>query len=106
MTTHLRSQGSPFRRRYIFNRQDALVFAFVLWLSCLGFGFAQEIPANLLKEDFQILRSALEEGHGGIYRYTPKLDMDRTFARAYRKLNKPMTDVEFWRLLAPGCGAR
>ena len=63
--------------------------------------FGQEIPAKLLQEDFQIMRHALEKAHGGIYRYTTKAEMDRTFDRAYRKIDHPMTDLEFWRLVAP-----
>src|ERR1051325_10894671 len=101
MSTQLRSQGSHFRRGYKINRNAALLFTSILWLFSLRFGFGQEIATNLLQDDFKIMRSALEEGHGGIYRYTTKADMDRTFASAYRKLNKPMTDVEFWRLVAP-----
>ena len=61
----------------------------------------QEIPIEHLQEDFQIMRHALEEAHGGIYRYTSKAEMDRTFDRAYRKIDHPMTDMEFWRLAAP-----
>ncbi len=47
------------------------------------------------------MRHALEEAHGGVYRYTSKAEMDRTFDRAYRKIDRPMTDLEFWRLAAP-----
>jgi hypothetical protein len=61
----------------------------------------EKIPPKLLQEDFQIMRHALEEGHGGIYWYTSKADMDRTFDRAYRKIDHPMTDLEFWCLAAP-----
>src|SRR5438477_11599878 len=63
--------------------------------------FSQQIPPKLLQEDFQIMRHALEEAHGGIYRYTSKRDMDRAFDRAYATINQPMTDLEFWRLVAP-----
>src|SRR3954464_10007021 len=62
---------------------------------------AETISAKLLREDFQIMRLALEESHGGIYRYTSKAAMDRTFARAYRKIDHPMSALEFWRLVAP-----
>ena len=44
---------------------------------------------------------ALEEAHGGIYRYMSKADLDRTFSRAYRKIDRQMSAVEFWRLVAP-----
>jgi hypothetical protein len=59
------------------------------------------VSAQLLQEDFQIMRHALEEGHAGIYWYSSKGDMDRTFDLAYRKIDHPMTDLEFWRLAAP-----
>jgi hypothetical protein len=61
----------------------------------------QGIPIEHLQEDFQIMRRALEEAHGGIYRYTSKAEMDRTFDRAYRKIDHPMTELEFWRLAEP-----
>jgi hypothetical protein len=57
-------------------------------------------PAQLL-EDFQIARRALEEGHSGIYRYTPKHRLDEIFDQAARSLDRPMDAVEFYRVLAP-----
>ena len=57
-------------------------------------------PAQLL-EDFQIARRALEEGHSGIYRYTPKARLDQIFNQAARSLNHPMDAYEFFRVLSP-----
>lgn len=54
-----------------------------------------------LVADFRIARQALEEGHSGIYRYTDKTQLDRVFDRAQHTLIKPMTAVEFYRILAP-----
>ena len=54
-----------------------------------------------LTEDFQILRKALEEGHSGIYRYTPKAELDAAFDKAEKSLSRPMTCVAFYRLVAP-----
>jgi hypothetical protein len=62
---------------------------------------AQEIPARLLQRDFQIMRHALEEAHGGLYRYTKKSDMDQTFDQAYKRIDHAMTGLEFWALVAP-----
>jgi C-terminal processing protease CtpA/Prc len=59
------------------------------------------IPPEQLKEDFHILRQALEEGHPGIYRYTPKPEMDKRFEDAEKLLDKPMTAQEFFRIVAP-----
>ena len=73
-------------------------------LSCLlatCVGSAEPIPEKLLQEDFRILRNALEQAHGGIYRYTSRSEMDRTFDLALRALDRPMTDLEFWRVIAP-----
>ncbi len=48
----------------------------------------QAIPTRLLAEDFQIMRQALEQAHGGLYRYTSKADMDSTFDRAYKRIDQ------------------
>ena len=58
-----------------------------------------------LREDFRIARRALEEGHSGIYRYTPKPAMDRVFDTAERSLDHPMDVFEFARVLAPAIAA-
>ncbi|HYL78210.1 MAG TPA: S41 family peptidase [Bryobacteraceae bacterium] len=60
-----------------------------------------KIETKLLQEDFRVARSALEEGHSGIYRYTPKADLDRAFDTAAKRIVEPMTSLEFYRLLAP-----
>ena len=60
-----------------------------------------KIEPGLLQEDFRIFRSALEEGHSGIYRYTPKAEMDRAFDDAAERIGRPMNVLEFYRLLAP-----
>ena len=57
-------------------------------------------PADL-REDFAIARHAFEEAHPGLYRYTPKPQLDRVFADAERKLDHPMTAWEFYGVLAP-----
>src|SRR5215813_13865664 len=54
-----------------------------------------------LAEDYALFRKTLEEGQPGIYRYTPKEEMDRIFAEAQDHLNKPMGSLEFYRVLAP-----
>jgi uncharacterized protein (TIGR03435 family) len=57
-------------------------------------------PAELRK-DLQVLRESLEEGDPGIYRYTPKAEMDRAFDGAAKELDRSMTALEFYRALAP-----
>ena len=60
-----------------------------------------KVEPSLLQEDFRIYRSALEEGHSGIYRYTPKPEMDRAFDAAAKHIVRSMSALEFYRLLAP-----
>jgi len=47
------------------------------------------------------MRRALEESHGGLYRYTRKPEMDRTFDHAYKTIDHPMTGLQFRALVAP-----
>jgi hypothetical protein len=54
-----------------------------------------------LREDLAVLRSSLEEGHGGFYRYSSKAEMDLVFDGAARDIAVPMTELEFYRFLAP-----
>src|ERR1035438_7827197 len=53
-----------------------------------------------LREDFQIMRHSLEEGHPGLYRYTKKTDLDRIFDETENSLNHPMDFYEFYRVMA------
>jgi peptidase S41-like protein len=83
----------------------AVTFALV---SAIGAQDASPLPKfspDQLREDFQIARRALEEGHSGIYRYTPKAELDRVFDAASKSLDRPMDAVEFFRVLAPAVAA-
>lgn len=57
-----------------------------------------------LKEDFHLLRKALEEAHPALYKFTSKKSMDSLFNAVERSLNKEMTEANFWTLLAPVFG--
>jgi Peptidase family S41 len=56
-------------------------------------------PAQL-REDLQVARQSLEEGHPGLYRYTRKAELDRIFDEAEKSLNRPMDFYEFYRVMA------
>jgi hypothetical protein len=58
-----------------------------------------------LREDFQIARQSLEEGHSGLYRYTKKAELDRIFDEAEKSLDHPMDFYEFYRVMAPTIAA-
>jgi hypothetical protein len=64
-----------------------------------------ELAPAQLQEDFQRLRFTLEHAHAALYRYTPKVEMDARLDAVALRLNRPMTDLEFYRLLAPIIGA-
>lgn len=54
-----------------------------------------------LREDFTVLRKVLEEAHIGLYRYRIKASADSLFDAQYRQLNRPMTELEFLRIVNP-----
>ncbi len=86
------------------------VFCFI-FLCCLSpraqeskeeeFDPEKKFAVKQLKDDFVLLKNALEEGHGGLYRYTSKEELDRQFESIFKNLDQPLTEVEFLRLLYP-----
>jgi len=48
-----------------------------------------------MQADFDLMRKALEEAHTGLYRYSTKAEMDRSFDAQRAKLNREMTDAQF-----------
>jgi len=58
-----------------------------------------------LREDFQIARQSLVEGHSCLYRCTKKVDLDRIFDEAEKSLDHPMDSYEFYRVMAPTIAA-
>jgi C-terminal processing protease CtpA/Prc len=65
------------------------------------FNPGKKFAVKELKNDFRLLRTALEEGHGGLYRYTPKQELDQQFETVLSKLTQPLTAREFLLHLAP-----
>jgi len=65
----------------------------------------QKFEPKQLREDFQIARQSLEEGHPGLYRHAKKIELDRVFDNAEMSLNHPMDFYEFYRLMAPTIAA-
>jgi hypothetical protein len=61
----------------------------------------REFSSSELHQDFQILQSALEEAHPGIYRYTTKEEFDILFDSLKSRMNLTMTEIEFFRFLSP-----
>ena len=77
----------------------------LLLAATMASALAAPLTNSALQADFQLARRALEEAHGGIYRYTSKTELDRVFDAAARKLDRPMEAIEFQRILAPAIAA-
>jgi hypothetical protein len=80
-----------------------IIFVFVLCYQPLSpqDNDGKTYTPDQLRKDFTILRNALEEGHAGLYRYTPKKELDEHFESIEKKLDRSMTEMEFYRMLAP-----
>lgn len=66
---------------------------------------AAALTPQQLRADLQLARRALEESHGGIYRYASKAEIDRAFDAAATQLDKPLHARAFQRVLAPAVAA-
>ena len=82
----------------------SLLTAFLLTAN-LCFGQHSVISSKALKQDFEIFRGALEEMHPGIYWYSSKKEMDNVFDEIKGALDKEMTSLAFYKLLARAISA-
>src|ERR1700752_2626882 len=60
----------------------------------------QQLTVRQMQSDYDSLRSALEEAHGGLYRYSSKDEMNQTFERYRSQLDHPMTTLQFASVIA------
>ncbi len=63
-----------------------------------------QLTPDQLREDLRIARQTLEEGHPGVYRYTTKAEFQRGFDKAESQLTRPMTVLEFNRIVVNAVG--
>ena len=54
---------------------------------------------NQLKSDFVFFRTVMENAHPSLYRYLPKDSVNRYFDTTFNKIDQPLTDVAYWKLL-------
>jgi len=66
---------------------------------------SKKINADLLRQDFTMLRDSLQTLHAGLYRYKSKQEMDAIFDSCYKTLNQPMSESDFFRLVSFAIGA-
>ena len=98
------------RERLIFRKQIISAIIVFLLFTITSTAYSQTstptstdslFSTTQLREDFSILRNALEEGHAGLYRYTSKEEMDRLFDKVYNSITEPLTENEFFFKIAP-----
>ncbi len=82
-------------------RIKALILLIVLLTSHASIAQEKLLSVAQLQEDFKILRHNIEEVHAALYLYTSKEEIDQAFDEAASKLNRPMTEIEFYRIIAP-----
>ena len=82
--------------------QIKALFTLVLFVIS-NHSFAQEklLSVAQMQKDFQILRYNIEEVHAALYLYSTKEEVDQAFDKAASQLVKPMSEIEFYRILAP-----
>ncbi|HLP45655.1 MAG TPA: S41 family peptidase [Candidatus Deferrimicrobium sp.] len=60
-----------------------------------------ELSIRQLQEDFLYIRDQIENNHPALYLYYPQEIFNGFFDEAYASIDKPMTEAQFFRLLAP-----
>jgi hypothetical protein len=59
------------------------------------------IQAEQLKSDLALVRSALEEAHPGLYRYTSEAELGGEWDRTAKVIDHPMSALEFYQTIGP-----
>jgi len=63
--------------------------------------YQKKYPVEELREDFEILQKALQEGHPNLYRYTPKTELDIAFREQFYQINEEQSELEFYNFIKP-----
>jgi hypothetical protein len=69
----------------------------------------RKVSAKHLRRDLELMGTALREAHGALDRYLPRAEWERRFTAALARIDRPMSEREFFLLAAPlvtaiGCG--
>jgi len=62
--------------------------------------YSKKFEPEPLKKDFQVLRDSLQSIHAGLYRYKSQPEMDAIFNDAYRQLDHPITETDFFAIVS------
>lgn len=86
------------------NKIILVVCSLVFLISCSvtrqPFDPNKKLPREKLQQDFILFRHMLEEGHPGLYWYTPKDSVDHFFDITYSHIKDSMTEPAFKTLLS------
>lgn len=63
--------------------------------------YTKIIQLDKLKEDLDFLFKTIEEVHPDMYAYTSKEEFDPLREQLYKRINQPMSSLEFYKLTAP-----
>lgn len=77
------------------------ILTYLLFYSCNLNAQSKVFSPAELREDFDVFRGSIEEMHPGLYWYTSKEEMDQSFNRVSQNLEKELSEMEFFRMLAP-----
>lgn len=64
----------------------------------------KKFSSRQLKEDFSLLRKALEEAHPALYKFNSKKTIDSLFDATEHSIKEGMTEAQFWALLEKTVG--
>ncbi len=86
-----------------------VLVSWMWWWLTLGTTHAQSSSYDIdhkytvkaLQEDFNLVKRVLKEAHPGLFWYTTLQEFEQKFDSAYARLNRPMTEAEFYRFLSP-----
>jgi|GEM_PF-1138026 len=79
----------------------ALVNTNQLLIAQKGYDSKRKIKLDKLQEDYRILREIIEAVHPGLYLYQTPEKMTKTFDDYYLKINRDLTELEFYKLIVP-----
>lgn len=63
--------------------------------------FTKIYPVEALQKDFATLRYHIDSIHAGLYAYSDKVTLEKSYEKVETSLNQPMTHIEFFRKLTP-----
>ena len=56
-------------------------------------------PVEKLKQDLTIFKEIREKANSGLYKYKTKQQIDSIYSRAFSRVNKPKTLIDFYKII-------